>query len=117
MAEEPDRDRLKALEARIAEAKKVHAPQASEGGGKFAGAELAWRMVSELVAGLLIGLVVGYGLDVLFGTLPLFLVIFIGFGFAGGVKVMLRTAKSVGPKPPGTGGETKAPGGSGDEGS
>ena len=52
-------------------------------------------MVIELVAGLLIGFGIGYGLDVVFGTQPLFLVIFIFFGFAAGVNVMLRSAKEV----------------------
>ncbi len=35
---------------------------------------------------------IGYGLDVLFGTLPIFLIIFALLGFAAGVKTMLRTA-------------------------
>ena len=52
-------------------------------------------MVIELVAGLAIGFGIGYGLDAVFGTQPLFLVIFILFGFAAGVNVMLRSAKEV----------------------
>jgi ATP synthase protein I len=38
---------------------------------------------------------IGYGLDVLFGTLPICLVIFALLGFAAGVKTMLRTAEQM----------------------
>ncbi len=49
----------------------------------------------ELATGLMIGLGIGYGLDSLFGTMPVFLVLFIGLGFAAGVKTMLHTATEV----------------------
>ncbi|HSG35960.1 MAG TPA: AtpZ/AtpI family protein, partial [Paracoccaceae bacterium] len=61
----------------------------------YSQAQLAWRMVIELVAGLGIGFIVGYGLDSLLGTMPIFLVIFIFFGLAAGIKTMLRSAKEV----------------------
>lgn len=90
----PDEARLKDLEARIAKAKAakedVHHMKKD-----YSQAQLAWRMVIELVAGLGIGFGIGYGLDLLLGTLPFFLVLFIGFGFAAGVKTMLRSAKEV----------------------
>lgn len=85
---------MKDLEARIAKAKaakeSVHHMKKD-----YSQAQLAWRMVIELVAGLGIGFGIGYGLDTLFGTIPLFLVLFIGFGFAAGVKTMMRSAKEV----------------------
>lgn len=56
---------------------------------------MAWRMVIELVAGIAIGFGIGYGLDWLFGTLPIFLILFIGFGFVAGVRTMMRTAQEV----------------------
>lgn len=58
-------------------------------------ANMAWRMVTELTAGLLIGFGVGYGLDYAFGTMPLFLVLFVLLGLAAGVNVMIRTAKEI----------------------
>ena len=61
----------------------------------YSQAQLAWRMVIELVAGLGIGFGIGYGLDSLFGTMPIFLVIFIFLGLAAGVQTMLRSAKEV----------------------
>jgi ATP synthase protein I len=44
------------------------------------------------VTGMVIGMGIGYGLDVLFGTLPVCLIIFALLGFAAGVRTMLRTA-------------------------
>ncbi|PKP70385.1 MAG: F0F1 ATP synthase subunit I [Alphaproteobacteria bacterium HGW-Alphaproteobacteria-4] len=90
----PDPERLRALEARIEEKKRalLPGPRADE---HFSQANIAWRMVIEMVSGLGIGFGIGYGLDVLFGTLPLLLVIFTLLGFAAGVRVMLRTAREV----------------------
>jgi ATP synthase protein I len=56
---------------------------------------MAWRMVIELVAGIVIGFGIGYGLDRLFGTLPVFLILFTGLGFVAGVRTMMRTAQEV----------------------
>ena len=50
-------------------------------------------MVTELVAGLGIGFGIGYGLDSLFGTIPIFLVLFTLFGFAAGVKTMMQQSR------------------------
>lgn len=61
----------------------------------YSQAQLAWRMVIELVAGLGVGFGIGYGLDALFGTRPWLMVVFILLGFAAGVNVMLRTAREV----------------------
>ncbi len=87
-------DRLKALETRIAAAKagEAEVPHMKK---DYAQANLAWRMVIELVAGLGIGFGMGYGLDYLFGTIPLFLVIFTLLGLAAGVKTMLASAKEI----------------------
>ena len=95
MSDDEDRKaRLAALEARLAERRRpVQVKSHSE--EHYSQAQLAWRMVIELVAGLLIGFGIGYGLDVLFGTRPIFLVLFILLGFAAGVNVMLRSAREV----------------------
>jgi ATP synthase protein I len=95
MVSDAERDRLAALEKRIEVAKAAAAPRRSAQDDKHRQVQLAWRMVIELVAGLLIGLGVGYGLDSLFGTMPIFLVLFVLFGFAAGVKTMLRSAKEM----------------------
>ena len=95
MVSEADRARLEALEKRIAVAKEAVNPPRNPKEDQYSQAQLAWRMVIELVAGLGIGFGVGYGLDRLFGTMPLFLILFIFAGFAAGIKTMLRSAKEV----------------------
>ena len=59
----------------------------------YSQAQQGWRMVIELVTGLLIGFGMGYGLDRLLGTLPIFLVLFTLLGLAAGIRVMMRTAQ------------------------
>lgn len=94
MSDEPDPDRLAALSRKLAEARRARVP--APGAEKhFSQASQGWRMVIELVSGLGIGFGIGYGLDRAFGTMPLFLVLFILLGFAAGVKVMLGTAREI----------------------
>jgi len=89
---DPDQaERLAQLEARINRLKAKDAPKPHQE-EHYSQANLAWRMVIELVAGLLIGFGIGYGLDVLFGTLPVFLVLFTLLGLAAGIKTMMRSA-------------------------
>ncbi|WP_299686302.1 AtpZ/AtpI family protein [uncultured Tateyamaria sp.] len=94
MTDPEDSDRLQALQARIDAAKEVHAPKPRTP-DPHSQAQLAWRMVIELVAGLGIGFGVGYGLDALFGTSPFLMIIFIFLGFAAGIKTMMRSAQEV----------------------
>lgn len=87
-------ERMRRLEARLAEARARRAPRppADE---HYSRANIAWRMVTELVAGIGIGLALGLGLDALLGTRPLMLVVFTLLGFVAGVRVMLRTAREI----------------------
>ena len=89
-----DADRLRALDEKLAT---LRTPRAVKNHSEehYSQAQLAWRMVIELVAGLAIGFGIGYGLDVLFGTSPIFMVLFLFFGLAAGVLTMTRSAKEV----------------------
>lgn len=98
MSDDPDLDRLRALEERLAKATKAPAKKTSVAGTSFSQGEVAWRMVLELVTGMFLGLAIGYGLDALFGTLPIFLVIFALLGFAAGVKTMMNSARQLAKK-------------------
>nr|WP_111298046.1 AtpZ/AtpI family protein [Paracoccus saliphilus] len=99
-----DADRLRALEAKLAAL--TPKPQGPGPMGKYEQANLAWRMVIELVTGLGLGFAVGYGLDYLLGTTPLLMVLFIFLGLAAGIKTMMRTASELdrksGPAPEGS---------------
>lgn len=99
MASEPDPERLRALEKRLAALRGKPKPERSTTAKGFSQGEVAWRMVIELATGIVLGTAIGYGLDVLFGTLPLLLVIFSLVGFAAGVRTMLGTARQMAEKP------------------
>lgn len=94
MQEGPDPERLKKLDKRIADLKRATTPEPPVV-RDLGAADKGWRMVLELVSGLAIGAAIGYGLDVLLGTLPWFLVVLTLLGFAAGVRVMLRTAAEI----------------------
>ena len=96
MATEPDPDRLRALHARLEQAKGKPKVQQTNTAKGFSQGEVAWRMVIELATGIMLGCGIGYGLDVLFGTLPLLLILFSLLGFAAGIRTMLGTAKELG---------------------
>jgi ATP synthase protein I len=96
MEEDSFSRRLKSLGDRIDAARTASEPPKRSGAqGKYTQGSLAWRMVTELVSGMLLGLGIGYGLDALLGTRPVFLVVFALLGFAAGVRTMMRTANEV----------------------
>ena len=105
MTDPDQRKRLEELEGRIEKLKTKEQPKAHQE-EHYSQAQQAWRMVIELVTGLMIGFGIGYGLDSLFGTIPIFLVLFTFLGFAAGVQTMMRSAaemqKQTWPKRPRT---------------
>jgi ATP synthase protein I len=87
-------DRLKDLGGRI-EAEKseqVQAAKPSEAISSVRNYSKGYRLASEFVAGVLVGGLLGYGLDWVLGTLPLFLIVFLLFGFGAGILNMSRAA-------------------------
>ena len=86
--------RLEALEAKLAAKRVVEEPKRHQD-EHYSQLQHAWRMVIELVAGLVIGFGMGYGLDALFGTAPLLMIVFTGLGFVAGVRTMMRTAREM----------------------
>lgn len=92
--DEDRKARLEALEAKLAGKRPREAPKRHQD-EHYSQAQMAWRMVIELVAGLAIGLGMGFGLDMLFGTRPWLMIVFTLFGFAAGIKTMMRTAREM----------------------
>ncbi|CUH68121.1 ATP synthase protein I [Thalassovita gelatinovora] len=92
---DPDqKQQIQQLEARLEAVRKTQAPK-PRADEHYSQANMAWRMVIEMVSGLGIGFGIGYGLDRLFGTIPIFLVIFTLLGLAAGIKTMIRTSKEI----------------------
>jgi len=94
MTRPSERERLQALGGRIAAAKSAAEPKPHME-EHYSQAQLAWRMVIELVAGLGIGFAIGYGLDQVLGTAPWLMVAFTLLGFAAGVRTMIRSAREI----------------------
>lgn len=73
----------------------------------FSGAEtgralsLGFRVLSEFVAGVVVGFLIGWQLDEWFSTTPLFLILFLGLGTAAGFYNVYRiAARPTGPAKP-----------------
>ena len=88
-------DPLSELTRRIETAREAQKPRRSKAGEEYKAGSVAWRMVTELVVGVLVGGAMGWGLDGLFGTLPLFLIVLGILGLAAGIRSMLRTAEEM----------------------
>ncbi len=95
VSDQDPKRKLDDLDAKLAAYKRGQNTGKAHQEEHYSQANIAWRMVTEMVAGLGIGFGVGYGLDILLGTAPLLMVVFSLLGIAAGIKVMLRTAKEV----------------------
>jgi ATP synthase protein I len=91
--------RLKDLGGRIADeqAERVESERPSASMQGATGFAKGYRLASEFVAGTLVGGLIGYGFDWLFGTLPFGLIFFLLLGFGAGILNMARAGNRVPP--------------------
>lgn len=87
--------KLEELEKRIRAIREGQKPKRRRTRGEFTAAHVAWRMTLELVVGGLIGAAMGWGLDVLLDTRPIFLIVFVLLGMAAGIRTALRSAEDL----------------------
>jgi ATP synthase protein I len=95
------RQRLDELGERIGKARgngPEVAPVDAESRGRALGQAL--RLATELVVGVGVGGVIGWGLDRALGTAPFLLVVFLILGSAAGILNVMRAAASMQPKGP-----------------
>ena len=92
-------ERLKDLGGRIADeqAERIESERPSASLQGATGFAKGYRLASEFVAGTLVGGLIGYGIDWLFGTLPFGLIIFLLLGFGAGILNMARAGNRVPP--------------------
>jgi len=86
-------NRLKALEIRL-QAARARGKQLEKPSSRGIMLGRAFRLVSELVIGLIVGGTIGWYLDQWLGTTPVMLLIFFVLGVAAGVLNVMRAAKS-----------------------
>ena len=89
--DDPDARRLADIEERLRKARekrddvrRVEAPNSKLG--------IAFRLVTELMAAVIVGGAIGWGLDRLLGTGPFLLIVMFMVGVASGIYTVVRTA-------------------------
>ena len=91
--DDPDARRLADLEGRLKQARgnkevRREDPSASKMG-------LAFRLVTELLAAVIVGGGIGWALDRVLGTSPLLLIVMFLLGVAAGMRNVIRTAREM----------------------
>ena len=91
---DPDTRRLAEIEERLRKAREkrdeirqVEAPNSKLG--------IAFRLVTELMAAVIVGGAIGWGLDRLLGTGPFLLIVMFMVGVAAGIYTVVRTANQM----------------------
>ncbi len=94
-------DRLKDLGGRLAaeQSERIEAEKPAASLRAASDYSKGYKLASEFVAGVLVGGLVGYGLDHLFGTQPILLILFLLLGFGAGILNMSRAANRSSPSP------------------
>jgi len=84
---------LRSLDAQLKAAReRSPTPESrSKGDGDRSGMAIGLRLSAELIAGLLLGLGVGWALDRWLGTAPWLLLVFMLLGIAAGIMNVIRT--------------------------
>ncbi len=95
---ENGKDRGDDLERRLAEVNKrlgrdtVKTAGSQDGKSRKTSFGNAFQLSSEFIAAILVGAIIGYGIDWLLGTLPWGLILFFLLGFVAGVMNVMRAA-------------------------
>ena len=91
--------RLGSLDRRLSDirgSRKIETDQPGAGGGDGAASAsamaLGFRLSSELIAGVAVGALIGWGFDRLLSTSPFGLIVFVLVGFVAGVVNVIRSA-------------------------
>ena len=82
-----------AIEQESAEQRAVLPGSRNPSGAAASGYAKGARLMSEFVAGILVGGFLGWAMDQLLGTLPLGLIVFTLLGFAAGILNMARAGR------------------------
>ncbi len=90
-----DDDSLKALRQRIDKAQGSARPDARDSASSSQGVGFAMRLAVELMAGVAVGSLVGYGLDHWLGTMPVFFILCFFLGTAAGFRNLWREAQKI----------------------
>lgn len=110
MTNEPNDDldkRLKNLEHRLEERTSAVKGEGDKSGEARKGYSQAVKLSSEFIAGILVGILLGYLFDTLLGTHPWGMIVFLMLGFCAAVLNVLRAIGAVAEPKIGRGGSDK----------
>lgn len=74
-----------------ARARQAPQPSALQPKGGLSGMAAGLKIASEFIAGVVVGALIGYGIDLAFDTRPFGMIVFLLFGFAAGVTNVIRS--------------------------
>jgi ATP synthase protein I len=92
--DDPDSRRLAQLKERLEKARgdKKDVPQEKRPQSQFG---IAFRLVTELLAAVIVGGLIGWALDRIFATSPVLLIAMFLLGVAAGMRNVVRTARQM----------------------
>ena len=91
--DDPDEKRLAELGSRLQKARGNRGPSPPQGSQSQLG--IAFRLVADLLAGVIVGGGVGWALDRVFATSPILLIVMFLIGVAAGMRNVIRTARDI----------------------
>jgi len=95
MGDKSSSDELSDFAKRLKDTKNSIEGRDKQMSGQGAAYSFGFRLVTDLVVGVLSGVGIGWLLDYLLGTAPWFLLIFMPLGMVAGILNVIRAAKSV----------------------
>jgi ATP synthase protein I len=81
------------LDERLRKAREAHAPRAPTTAERQN--SVGYRIIADLLAGIIVGLGAGWALDAWLDTKPRFTLVMLGLGFAGGVWNAVKAIKQL----------------------
>ena len=85
------RDRLDTLEKKLSAARQRHQPDDKQGRANANMLGLAWRLTIEMLAGIGVGGFIGWWIDKVLGTEPIFMLLLLVLGMGAGLMNSVRT--------------------------
>ena len=95
MGDKPSSDELNDFEQRLNSTKKSIVDRDNQAFNQGSAYSFGFRLVTDLVVGVLSGVGIGWLLDYWLGTAPWFLLFFMPLGMIAGIMNVIRAAKSV----------------------
>lgn len=91
--DDPDEKRLAELGNRVQKARGPQEVRPQQGPQSQLG--IAFRLVADLLAGVIVGGLIGWALDRVLGTSPVLLIVMFLLGVAAGMRNLMRTAREM----------------------